>query len=191
MTGFLSSGSQLTASLTSSQKHVISVGEDSCVCIWNYDDPCFKSSSKHTKSIRSCEYFFSEGACIAASWPGKVMEKKDIDDSLWNLLEMQDRAEATSLGRDSERFTLGNWFSTDGPCRGSATWPEEQLPLWDISANGETNSRKYPDLHEHQEDVSKSENRITPSEAWGLVIVTAGWDGKLRTFQKYGLPFRL
>jgi hypothetical protein len=26
---------------------------------------------------------------------------------------------------------------------------------------------------------------------WGLVIVTAGWDGRIRTYLNYGLPLRL
>jgi hypothetical protein len=29
------------------------------------------------------------------------------------------------------------------------------------------------------------------SHLWGLVIVTAGWDGRIRTYLNYGLPLRL
>lgn len=57
--------------------------------------------------------------------------------------------------------------------RASATWPEElmtkQSPKSNTSPPGEVDQAPSP-------------------SAWGLVIVTAGRDGRIRTFQNFGFP---
>ncbi|KAF4366330.1 uncharacterized protein LOC115714531 [Cannabis sativa] len=170
--GLPKSGSQVSASFTSSERHIISVGEDSHVYIWNHD-ALSAPSSKQTKSVRSCEHFFHDGVSVAIPWSGMGTEQN-------NLSNAQDHLETTSWTRDSERFSLGSWFSIDGTCKGSATWPEEKLPLWDISFTEDHDSLQQ---HHH--------NPTAISETWGLVIVTAGLDGTIRTFHNYGLPVRL
>ncbi|XP_062096944.1 uncharacterized protein LOC133802610 [Humulus lupulus] len=175
--GLPKSGSQISASFTSSERHIISVGEDSRVYIWNHD-ALSAPSLKQTKSVRSCEYFFHEGVSVAIPWSGMGTEQNSLSNA--TSLQAQDHLETTSWTRDSERFSLGGWFSIDGTCKGSATWPEEKLPLWDISFTEDQNSLKQ---HHH--------NPTAISETWGLVIVTAGLDGTIRTFHNYGLPVRL
>lgn len=143
------SGTQMSASITPSGRHIISVGEDSCVYMWNYDE-FLMLSSKKTHSSRSCERFFSKGVSVAIPWSG--METRLIT------------TEVSSTQRDLAYFSLANCFSMDTSFRSSATWPEEKLPPFEDKFFLET---------------------------WGLVIVTAGRDGVIRTFHNYGLPISI
>ncbi|CBI34556.3 unnamed protein product, partial [Vitis vinifera] len=68
--------------------------------------------------------------------------------------------------------------------RGSATWPEEKLP---------DSSPFSPSMRRSEYKFLKSacQNTASSPHTWGLVIVTAGWDGWIRTYHNYGLPHRL
>lgn len=179
--GLPKSGSQMHGSFTSSGKHIISVGEDSHVYIWNYND-LRNASSKQTKSEYSCEYFFSKGVTVAIPWSGMSAEERSFrSDSSQCSSELQNHQDAAPDVRDSERFSLGNWFSIDGTCGGSMTWPEEKLPSWDL-----------PLAKDHQQLFHKDTffDRGV-SETWGLSIVAAGCDGTIKTFHNFGLPVRL
>lgn len=186
--GLRKSGSQMSASFTSTGRHIVSVGEDSRVYVWNYDGFC-SQSSKQMKSVQSCEHFFFEGVSVAIPWSDTGAEKKGLgSDSLRQSPPTQDHLEAASWIRDSERFSLGNWFSMDGSCRGGATWPEEKLPLWGAP---EHDHHHHDHQQQQQHNDVQNHNHLALSEAWGLVIATAGWDGTIRTFHNYGLPVRL
>ena len=187
-TGLRKSGSQMSASFTSTGRHIVSVGEDCRVYVWNYDGFSSQSSSKQMKTVHSCEhFFFEEGVSVAVPWSDTGAEKKGLGSSSGSLRPgSPDHLEAASWIRDSDRFSLGNWFSMDGSCRGGgATWPEEKLPIWGSSPEHD---------HDHQQQQQQQQNhnqQLPLSEAWGLVIATAGWDGTIRTFLNYGLPVRL
>ncbi|KAL7254633.1 hypothetical protein ACSBR1_008895 [Camellia fascicularis] len=171
--GLAKSGSQLSASFTSTGRHIISVGKDCRVYVWNYDDPCIPSS-KQSNSVRSCEHFFLEGVSLAIPWSNTTTtttqsrERGCSDFCLQMSQDQQHKPSSSSSGR----FSLSNWlFSMDVSCgsKGSVTWPEENLPAWDV----------HTAEHHHHEAASAT---------WGLVIVTAGCDGMIRTFHNYGLP---
>lgn len=182
--GLSKSGSQMSASFTSNGKHIISIGEDSRVYVWNYNGLCIPLS-KQTKSARSCEHFLSEGVTVAIPWSGMGTEPRGlVNGSSQHCSQELDRIEASSWTRESERFSLGNWFSTDGPCRGSATWPEEKLPLWDVLVSED----EYH--HQQHQEHQQKHNHTAVSDTWGLVIVTAGLDGTIRTFHNFGMPIR-
>ncbi|XP_054807304.1 uncharacterized protein LOC129309671 [Prosopis cineraria] len=170
--GLSKSGSQTFGSFTSNGKHIISVGEDSHVYIWNTSD-FNKQSPKHRKTNGSCEYFFSEGTVIAVPWSG--MSTDQIVPSLAHCSsELQNQ-----MVEDRECFSHSNWFSIDHTCRGSVTWPEEKLPvLWNSHSAVE-------DAHSHQQKMT------CPKDPWGLSIVTASCDGTIKTFHNFGLPVRL
>lgn len=60
-------------------------------------------------------------------------------------------------------------------CNNGATWPEELMTKTKQSPKSNTT---------HPGDVDQA-----PSPpAWGLVIVTAGHDGQIRTYQNFGFP---
>ncbi|XP_061344857.1 uncharacterized protein LOC133290724 isoform X2 [Gastrolobium bilobum] len=185
LTGLSKSGSQMSGSFTSSGKHIISVGEDSHVYIWNFND-LGHASSKQIKSDYSCEYFFSKDVTVAIPWSGMKADQRGSSSNFSHCSSnMQTKLEVASEGRgDSERFSLGNWFSTDGTSRGSMTWPEEKLPILDLPlAEDEYDHRQlcYTDTYH---DTSLS-------ETWGVSIVAASCDGTIKTFHNFGLPVRL
>ncbi|KAF9681747.1 hypothetical protein SADUNF_Sadunf05G0034900 [Salix dunnii] len=186
--GLSRSGSQMSASFTSNGRHIISVGEDCRVYVWNYDGLC-TPWSKHKKSVKSCEYFFSEGVSVAVPWSGTGTEVRGRGSRSFQSHAQTE--ETASWRKDSDRFSLGSWFFMDGRCRGSyATWPEEKLPMWDVPVlDAEYENQKIK--NHHQQQCINTDDHISLSEAWGLVIVTAGWDGKIRAFHNYGLPIML
>lgn len=171
----------MSASFTTTGKHIISVGEDCRVYVWSYEDLCIPSS-KQANCVGSCEHFLAEGVSVAVQWPGMGTQHT----SLSSVQGRWDNLEGSSWNRDMERFSFGSWFSIDGACRGSATWPEEKLPLWG------TGEDVYSQNHHLQQQWRCNlYDHAAMSETWGLVIVTAGCDGMIKTFHNYGLPERL
>ncbi|KAK6125609.1 hypothetical protein DH2020_040653 [Rehmannia glutinosa] len=188
--GLTKSGCQMSASFTSSGTHIVSVGEDSRIYLWNYDDPNIQTS-KQAKSTRSCENFLFEGISVVIPWSDSDIGQNCFGcNSSPSSVLTNDHQDASSRIWDSDRFSLANWFSMDGSSRASITWPEEKLPLWDLSsAENECQPCNAcgDHLHHHQQ---KNESRIL-SATWGLVFVTANVDGTIRTFHNYGLPVRI
>ncbi|CAI8598862.1 unnamed protein product [Vicia faba] len=182
--GLPMSGSQMSASFTSSGNHIISVGEDSRVYIWNFNDSG-NYFSKQRKTDSSCEHFRSKGVTVAIPWSGMTSERCfSLSDFANYSSEKQCQLAAAPSFRESERFSFGSWFSIDGPCRRSMTWPEENLPSWD--------SPLSEIEFDHAELSFKDlwhENRVP--ETWGLSVVAAGLDGTIKTFHNFGFPVRL
>ncbi|KAL0543568.1 hypothetical protein IC582_018667 [Cucumis melo] len=190
--GLPKSGSQMSASFTKSGKHIVSVGEDSRVYMWSYDSLCLPST-KETKSQQSCEHFFSDGVSVAIPWPGIGTEPKCFSNNQPQFSYRKNYQRAASWTRDTDRFSLSNWFSADGLFRGSATWPEERLPLWDLPiADDEDGNLQHHDCHQKKlNSHCDAHNDGSQLETWGLVIVVAGLDGTIKTFHNYGLPIKL
>ncbi|CAA0830198.1 Transducin/WD40 repeat-like superfamily protein [Striga hermonthica] len=124
--GLPKSGCQLSASLTSSGRHIVSVGEDSRVYLWAV------STFKQRK--RSCETFLTRrGVSLVLPWSGP-------EPSL--PLRGPHKELRTLWGYNySNCFSLSSCFSTNGRYRACTTWPEERLPpLWDLCAKGRDES---------------------------------------------------
>ncbi|TVU14606.1 hypothetical protein EJB05_38082 [Eragrostis curvula] len=143
--------------VTSDGRYLISAGKDSYVYIWN-----FSNSSGDTKSVHSCELFFSKDVTTAVPWPGVHQDR-----------HTKPSVSAPALRRQGEGRSPGPRSFADCT-KGSATWPEEKLP----SAKPESG----PQLGDCLSMVSA---------AWNKVIVTASRDGVIRSFLNYGLPVRL
>jgi len=151
----------MSASFTSNGRHIISIGEDSRVYIWNHEHP-FVSSSSPKKSVHSCEHFSVEGVSVALPWPGSNEPRLKGSDSHNSSMH-----EATSQIHHPPSFFVGNLFSS----RSSATWPEDMLPVFNpLQSEGQGPHRAV----------------LPPS--WGLVVVTGNSDGMIQTFHNYGLP---
>ncbi|KAL3619522.1 hypothetical protein CASFOL_037092 [Castilleja foliolosa] len=179
--GNRNSASQVPASFTADGEHVVTATEDSNVRVWNYTTDDQKSSRK--KNVRSHESFFSRNASIAIPWcglknklgalPGSILRNGHFDQKL--------------LQKFPDRFAARLGFLLDALYKVSATWPEEKL----------AKSNLIPVI---KPLASKSEFKFLKNawmsafnnapHLWGLVIVTAGWDGCIRTFLNYGLPLR-
>lgn len=169
--GLRNAGNQISASFTSSGKHIVSASEDSNIYVWKYSG-VGDSSLSQPKVVRSFE-FFSADASIAVTWPG--LKSNTLHGSSHHSLPF-----LSSTG-----ISLSQELPLDSNPKGSATWPEEKLLV--------SSPQALTSL------MSKSEYRLfrtscqssSTSHAWGLVIVTAGWDGRIRSFHNYGLPIPL
>jgi hypothetical protein len=137
--------------------------------VWNHESQD-ESSCKSAKALRSSERFYSDNAAIAIPWNGNEprssvsLASQILPPQGDNSLCMGEVVKGHSSGPGS--FNLNLDFSPKSNCRSSATWPEETLPSCSVLRNC---------LH-------------STSNSWDQVIVTAGWDGRIKSFQNYGLP---
>ncbi|RWW40913.1 hypothetical protein BHE74_00053640 [Ensete ventricosum] len=191
---FCGAGSRIYASFTADGQHIVSASDDSNVYFWNHASHT-TSMSNHVKSTRSCERFFSKNTSIAIPWHG--LESNDrISVTSEVIHSQQDNSDQAgvpetdlkcqsgdSYGNNtlylspSGSFTLSHEFFSEFSPKGSVTWPEEKLPS--ISA-ASTSSKAH-----HKFLKTSFQNT---SHAWGQVILTAGWDGWIKSYQNYGLP---
>ncbi|KAF5728324.1 WD repeat-containing protein 44 [Tripterygium wilfordii] len=200
--GFRNTNSQISASLTANGKYVVSASEDSNVYVWKHEADSRPNRSKGVTVTRSYEHFHCQDVSVATPWPG-------IGDSwglhgiysadhcvLENNLDEVSTANHPPTPADDFSATEGSRSTsgcTNSPLHGiissatngyffdriSATWPEEKLLL--------AAKNRSPCHVRH--DISNGVNQNMP--AWGMVIVTAGLRGELRTFQNFGLPIQL
>ncbi|OIW09896.1 hypothetical protein TanjilG_32045 [Lupinus angustifolius] len=168
----LRSVGQMHASFTNDGKHIVSVSEDSNVCIWNYTGQD-RSTSK-AKKIWSSESFLSHKAAIAIPWCGI--------ESIPSL--KHDFNQRLTLS-SPDCFFLNCGFLSELVPKVSPTWPEEtRLDSRQSSVTPTMCKSDYKFLRSACKGMSNS-------HMWGQVIVTAGWDGHIRVYQNYGLPVRV
>lgn len=196
--GFRVAGSQMFATFTSDGKHIVSSSEDSNVYIWNYTNP--EKTSSHAKSIWSCESFLSHNASIAIPWfgietmPGTPLPPPPMPETTQNHHNIpnseHDHQRISYPSPDC--FSLARGFFLEYMTRGVATWPEEKLQLPNTYT---TTSPKpiLPPICKSKLKLLRSacHNILSSPHLWGLVVVTASWDGRIRTYLNYGLPIRL
>ncbi|WOL06266.1 hypothetical protein Cni_G14998 [Canna indica] len=191
-------GSQISASFTADGHHIVSATEDSNVYMWSYASHA-ASMSSNAKSTWSRERFFSSNASVAIPWSGFQSRISSVCAASGVLqsekYDFRENDPVLSYGSNSHiEDSLGNNTlclppsSSFPPSHGlleflpksSATWPEEKLPF-SFSASA---------LQKSHYKFLKISCQNT-SHAWGQVIVTAGFDGWIRSYQNYGLPQHL
>ncbi|KAL5071270.1 hypothetical protein RYX36_022157 [Vicia faba] len=173
----LSAGNLMSASLTSDGKHILSASEDSNVYLWNVSDD--ESRTIKAKKVKSCERFYSN-ATVVVPWCG--LKSNNIENSKPLAILNKRSPQALCLDPPSS-FSLSQDFFLDSIPKGSATWPEEKLPT------SRSFKSKRSALHKSAYKFLKSSCKSTSNcHAWGLVIVTAGLDGRIKSFHNYGLP---
>lgn len=174
--GPCNTGNQMSASFTSDGKHIISASGDSNVYVWNcsYKNEAVLSP---VKKIKSYEYF-SSNASIAVPWCGL---RCNTEAGERHFPGMQRNSSETFPLPSPAFFSLSQELLESFP-KGSATWPEEKLPTSSLLSRPSL-------MHKSRYKFLKlSCQNTSSSHAWGLVIVTAGWDGRIRSFHNYGLP---
>ncbi|XP_062226466.1 uncharacterized protein LOC133924780 [Phragmites australis] len=194
--GLRNGSCQSSATFTPDGQHIISASEDSNIYVWNHENQD-ESSWKHAKTIWSSERFHSNNAAIAIPWNGQkprspVSLASQILPPHGDTFQCMSKAVKDNSGRCGEDssmnsflsrfaapgiFNLNQELSTESTCKSSATWPEEILTSCSIRQILDDSQYKF--LRNCFQGTSNS---------WGQVIVTAGWDGKIRSFQNYGLP---
>nr|UNY85641.1 WD40-containting protein [Zea mays] len=192
--GLRTGSCQSLATFTPDGQHIVCASEDSNIYVWNHENQD-EASLKHAKTIWSSERFYSNNAAIAIPWNGPrprnpVSLASQIlspqGDNLWCMSKAvkcsSSQSEDSVINSFASRFAPGTFnlnqeFSSESTYRSSATWPEEILPSRSIRAILDGSQYKF----------LRNCFQSTPN-SWGQVIVTAGWDGKIRSFQNYGLP---
>lgn len=112
-----------------------------------------------------------------------------ISDSMSGSLQANLTASSASH-RALDHLSLNHGFSAETLSKGSATWPEEKLsPLGIQGPSNLVVAEPQNSLYETGDSTTIQDQ--TSTAAWGLVIVTAGLGGEIRTFQNYGWPVRL
>ncbi|KAF3795677.1 WD repeat-containing protein 44 [Nymphaea thermarum] len=197
--GFRNPASQISASFTSNGRHIISASEDSHVYMWTYESP-ESPVSKPTKSIRSCERFYSRNVSVAMPWcspktktpvsissgPFEARYRSSSDSldssengcrSYWDSCDSSPSTTSSS----PNRLSVAHGFFSDGLVKGSvATWPEEKLLSSSLGTKLCRSQCKFL-------KIASGDNAVVPY-AWGSVIVSASWDGRISSFQNFGLP---
>ncbi|CAH8310263.1 unnamed protein product [Eruca vesicaria subsp. sativa] len=167
------------ALFTSDGKHIVSTIEDSGIHVWDYSQPNKKTASQKPKTIRSYEGFLSDNVSVAIPWLGQGKE----EDSVCSFIADLDKRYAHLP------LPVRDCFA---PVKGATTWPEEKLGVVAgsvaaaISATASSRSKLRL-----LRSVCQNVNNASTPHLWGLVIVTATWDGRIRVFHNYGLPIRV
>ncbi|GKV25562.1 hypothetical protein SLEP1_g34982 [Rubroshorea leprosula] len=170
-------GNQTSASFTSDGKHIVSACEDSNVYMWNFVAQENVALPK-AKSIKSYERF-STNASIAIPWCGL---KSGNSENGRQFQVLHDNLSESQPYSSPAYFSLSQEYILESFPKGAATWPEEKLPPSSpLSMSSAMHKSHYKFLKTSCQSTSSS-------HAWGLVIVTAGWDGRIRSFHNYGLP---
>lgn len=184
--GVRSSGCHVIASFTSDGKHIVSANEDSTVCIWNYTNQ--GKTRSRVKSMLSCESFLSDNASIAIPWCGSTNSEQQREgrrierDPTSQTIADYFNQKMLPFSSPPDCFSLGRGFLLELLPKGSATWPEEKL-------SDSSPAVVSPSMCRSEYKLLKSALSDS-AHLWGLVIVTAGWDGRIRTYHNYGLPVR-
>ncbi|CAI9093374.1 OLC1v1028864C1 [Oldenlandia corymbosa var. corymbosa] len=180
--GMKCSGSQVSASFTSDGKHVMSITEDSNVYIWDYANQ--NLTSKSVKSISAHECFFSPNASVTISWGGLKNKAAGGGPILEHgPFDQQEDSVPKSHSALPDCLSLGRGLFLDVLSKASATWPEEKLLDTSQLAAAVSPLTSRPEF-------KFLKSALSSSHLWGLVVVTAGWDGCIKTFLNHGLPIR-
>ncbi|KAF8116855.1 hypothetical protein N665_0014s0116 [Sinapis alba] len=183
--GFRNTNSQISASLTSNGKFLVSASEDSNVYVWNYDSETRAGRSKRVTVTNSYEHFYCRDVSVAVPWPGKISNNHNIPDQSPFTANnpptpVSDPVNNTAVTSGLISSATNSYFFD----RISATWPDEKLLL-----AAKNRARTSPSV---SVDLSNGPVNTKPSaSAWSMVIVTGGLRGEIRTFQNFGLPVRL
>ncbi|XP_010544856.1 PREDICTED: uncharacterized protein LOC104817380 [Tarenaya hassleriana] len=171
--GSYSSGIRMSsASFASDGKNIVHVGDGSIVHMWNHE--ISDSPLPRKRNGNPFECFVSENASAALLWPNVANHGNFSFPSVFASL-ISRKLSQTGVCSRSQSMPLPESFS-----KCSATWPEENLP------SGSPVPRS-----EHKGSKTSCEEVLGSCRSWGTVIVTAGSDGRIRSYQNFGLPVRV
>ncbi|TVU29073.1 hypothetical protein EJB05_20616 [Eragrostis curvula] len=186
--GFRNTSSQISACLAGNGRYIISASEDSHVYIWRNIDDFEPNRKKGLISVTNThEHFHCESVTVAVTWPftsatldsGMNSRKQELDRGSENDHVLQSKpAKVRDTPDVQHRSNITNNNSNHNGDRTCATWPEELM-----TPKNQIHKSSICLPHEGDQAPSRS--------AWGLVLVTAGREGQIRTFQNFGFPVRV
>ncbi|KAL4271216.1 hypothetical protein GQ457_13G003330 [Hibiscus cannabinus] len=199
--GFRNTNSQISASVTANGKYVVSASEDSYVYVWKQEAESWPNRNKVVTVTCSYEHFHCKDVSVAIPWPGmgdtwglgdsQLNDQNSFDDPI-DEVSTANHPPTPVEEYSGNEGSLSASGCTNSPLHGtissatnsyffdriSATWPEEKLVL--------ATRARSPKI---SVDFSPG---VNPNiSAWGMVIVAAGLQGEIRTFQNFGLPVRI
>ncbi|KAJ8493412.1 hypothetical protein OPV22_015133 [Ensete ventricosum] len=173
--GSWKSKSSVAASFTSDARYIVSIDENSNICIRDYSNSAIPLS-KGVKSIYPWVRFFTEGVTVAGPWPGiETRGAYSYNTSRHSSAPFEHFPKSVSLCRHRDFFSLGSCFSAGGTSRAS-TWPEEKLPVIPIPPSERVNHNR---MHHLCQQYQESESLVAKSR---LLIVTGSCSGMIRLF---------
>ncbi|XP_022753239.1 WD repeat-containing protein 44-like [Durio zibethinus] len=199
--GFRNMNSQISGAVTANGKYVVSASEDSYVYVWKHEAESQPSRNKGVTVTHSYEHFHCKDVSVAIPWPGmgdtwglrdtQLNDQNCFDDNIDEVSTAnhpptpieeysgnEGSLSASGCSNSPLHGTISSLTNSYFFDRISATWPEEKLLL----ATRTRSPRASMDFS----------YGVNPNmSAWGMVIVTAGLQGKIRTFQNFGLPVRI
>ncbi|KAL3849389.1 hypothetical protein ACJIZ3_011271 [Penstemon smallii] len=188
--GFRNMNSQISGSVTSNGKYVVSASEDSYVYVWRNEGESGPNRSKGVTVTQSYELFHCQDVSVAVPWPGMSSDSSYLEDEILNGNHPVPTTPVEG-GNSPLNGTLSTATKSYLFDRFSLTWPEEKLVSPDTTTiKKKKNCRASPRV---STDFSNQNNNINNSSSagWGMVIVSAGLRGEIRTFQNFGLPVRI
>ncbi|XP_012464134.1 uncharacterized protein LOC105783305 [Gossypium raimondii] len=184
--GFRNTNSQISASVTANGKYVVCASEDSYVYVWKHEAGSRPSRNKGVTVTQSYEHFHCKDVSVAIPWPGTWgLRDIQLDDNIDEVSTANHPPTPVEEYSGNEGSLSASGY-TNSPLHGtissatnsyffdriSATWPEEEL----VQVTRTWSSPK----------TSVDLSGVKKDAACGMVIVTAGLRGEIRTFQNFG-----
>ncbi|CAM8992215.1 unnamed protein product [Rhodiola kirilowii] len=177
--GFRNTHSQISASITMNGKYIVAASEDSNVYVWRREADSRPRRSKTVTVTQAFENFYSQDVSVAIPWCGS-------DDS-WCLNDVQGQnelnAEIDKLQSAYNSPTAFDRRADDEPTTSSAGHPKAETVNDERRISASAIPNQSPRL-----STDFSSGIFHNKSAWGMVIITGGLRGELRTYQNFGLP---
>lgn len=213
LAGFRNTSSQISAWYTVDGRYVVCASEDSHVYVWKREAAAAAAKGKST--TRSHEHFFCKDVSVAVPWPSAGSTCAPISqmpsDAEQPPLAATDSQRSTASSLDQDPFPSGRSSSSLPPLPRKSYSEQALSSLDEAGRNGAGGGSLSPSAIDGcasaPEDTSMSSESVAASSApskakgsaggaeqtnaWGLVVVTAGLSGEIRVFQNFGLPVRI
>ncbi|XP_042472482.1 WD repeat-containing protein 44-like [Zingiber officinale] len=213
--GFRNTSSQISAWYTVDGRYVVCASEDSHVYVWKREAAAAAAKGKST--TRSHEHFFCKDVSVAVPWPSAgstcapLSQMPSADEQ--PPLAATDSQRLTASSLDQDPFPSGRSSSSVPPIP-KKSHSEQELSSLDEAGPGGAGGSLSPSAVDGGSTSAPEDSSVSthlsesvaassaPSKAkgsaggeqtnaWGLVVVTAGLGGEIRVFQNFGLPVRI
>ncbi|WOK94987.1 WD repeat-containing protein 44-like [Canna indica] len=219
--GFRNTSSQIAASYTFDGRYVVCASEDSHVYVWKRDPARAVSAGSKGKgwiTTRSHEHFFCKDVSVAIPWPSAGSNCAPLcPPPMSGRFSQQEPLGSTDSQRSASALDVDPFPSgrSAGPPLPRKSFTEQTLAANAEEGRDITNSPSAignesfasGSASMRAADAVGSSSSLSSwgwqsaagsrtgggeqSNAWGLVVVTAGLGGDIRVFQNFGLPVRL
>jgi hypothetical protein len=199
-TGHANANSQKAASFSASGDFLVCPSEDGFVYVWSTVNSYVPPYGGFRRDRhQSCEYFYSHAVNVAVAWSGSKAGSSDHDGSEKKARSRHNsggntalKGEITSVGRvrvagrSAREVPLGSWpkeaLGARGELKGSVNGPGPWAEPREESDGSESSTAAVSEALAAQEGV------VAAAAGLGLVVVTASYQGEIRTFKNFGRP---